>query len=239
VLVAGCGTGRNALELAQTFRGAHVLGIDLSLASLAAAKRHTPPALSGAVEFAQADILALGSIDRSFDLIVVGGVLHHMAEPLAGWRELLKLMRPNGLMLLGLYSAYARREIVAARALIAQRGYRSTPEDIRRCRQDLLNGSEKFNFMTISDFFSLSECRDLLFHVHERQITIPEIKDFLAENDLKFIGFEFSPQGAHVYHHDVFARAGWPAGDLDRWDAYERENPDMFAAMYKFWIQKN
>lgn len=238
VLIAGCGTGRHALEVAQGYRGARVLGVDISLSSLANAKRHVPPALAGVVEFAQADILSLGSLDRTFDLINVGGVLHHMERPLAGWRELIKLMRPNGLMQVGLYSALARRDIIAVREMIAARGYPATAEGIRRCRQDLLNGSENYDFMRLRDFFTTSECRDLLFHVHEIQFTIPEINSFLRENDLNFIGFEFSPPEAHQYHHDAFARAGWSPTDLDRWDAYEREHPTLFAGMYVFWVQK-
>ena len=162
-----------------------------------------------------------------------------MDDPLAGWRELVKVIKPNGLMQVGLYSAYARREVIAARRMIAERGYGSTPDEIRRCRQDLLAGPDKFNFMPSRDFFTISECRDLLFHVHERQLTVPEIKSFLAQNDLNFIGFEFSPPQAHQYHHGLFARAGWSPIDLDRWDAYEREHPDVFAGMYMFWIQKN
>jgi hypothetical protein len=47
------------------------------------------------------------------------------------------------------------------------------------------------------------------------------------------------PGQPHAYHRDVFARNGWSAGDLDRWDEYERANPDMFASMYIFWVQKN
>jgi SAM-dependent methyltransferase len=238
VLVAGCGTGRHALEVAQGYRGAQVLGVDLSLASLSSAKRKRPAALSDAIEFAQADILNIGSLDRRFDLINASGVLHHMGDPLGGWRALIKLMKPNGLMQVGLYSAHARREIVAARKLIAERGYSASPEDIRRCRQELRAMPQPFKFIGLADFFTVSECRDLMFHVHEKQFTIPEIKDFLVENDLKFIGFEFSPQ-PHAYHRDVFARNGWSAGDLDRWDEYERANPDMFASMYIFWVQKN
>jgi hypothetical protein len=161
-----------------------------------------------------------------------------MADPLAGWRELIKLMKPNGLMQVGLYSAHARRGIVAARKMIAERGYPSTPEGIRRCRQDLLNGTEKFDFMTWDDFFSVSACRDLLFHVHEHQFTVPEIKDFLAQSGLNFVGFEFTPQDAHLHYRNLFARNGWSLGDLDRWDAFERENPKLFAAMYMFWVQK-
>ncbi|HTQ83176.1 MAG TPA: methyltransferase domain-containing protein [Pseudolabrys sp.] len=239
ILVAGCGTGRHALELAQSYRGAHVLAVDLSLASLASAKRRTPPALADRVEFAQADIFSLASIGRSFDLINVGGVLHHTSDPLGAWRELIKLMKPNGLMQVGLYSAHARRDIIAARAAIAAQGYRSTPDDIRRCRQDLLSTGKKFDYMRLNDFFSVSECRDLLFHVHEQQVTIPEIKSFIAQNGLQFIGFEFFPQDIHVRYRQLFASAGWSTGDLGRWDAVERENPDLFAAMYIFWVQKN
>ncbi|MDI3471718.1 MAG: hypothetical protein OJF62_003781 [Pseudolabrys sp.] len=238
VLVAGCGTGRHALELAQSFRGAHVLGVDLSLASLAAAQRRVPPHLAGKVEFAQADILAIGAIDRCFDFISAGGVLHHMDDPLAGWRELLKLLKPDGVMQVGLYSLLARKEIIEARAMIAAQGYRPVPDDIRRLRDDLRAKGEKRPFMELDDFFAMSDCRDLLFHVHERQITIPQIKAFLAANGLNFIGFQFSPPEAHEHYRALFARQGWSARDLDCWDRFERSEPQLFAGMYVFWVQK-
>lgn len=238
ILVAGCGTGRIALEVAQSFAGAQVLAVDLSLASLAAAKRKTPTALKDKIEFAQADIMSIGAIGRDFDFIGVGGVLHHMADPLGGWRELIKLMRPDGLMQVGLYSAHARQEINAARKLIAERSYPSTAEGIRQARQDLFAAPKRYNFMTLRDFFTTSEVRDLIFHVHERQFTIPEIKEFIDANELNFIGFEFSNQAIHQHHRTVFARKGWSLTDLARWDAYERDNPDIFANMYVFWVQK-
>ena len=238
VLIAGCGTGRIALDVAQSFAGANVLAVDLSLASLAAAKRKTPAALKDRIEFAQADIMSIGSIGRDFDYIGVGGVLHHMADPLGGWRELIKLMRPNGLMQVGLYSAYARREINEARKLVAERGYPSTLEGIRQARQDMLAAPKHFNFMTLRDFFTTSEVRDLIFHVHEQQFTIPELADFIAAHGLSFIGFEFSNQAVHQHHRAVFAKNGWSLSDLARWDAYERDNPDIFANMYVFWVQK-
>jgi 2-polyprenyl-3-methyl-5-hydroxy-6-metoxy-1,4-benzoquinol methylase len=54
------------------------------------------------IEYGQADILKLGSLGRSFDLIESSGVLHHLADPLAGWRVLLSLLRPGGFMMIGL-----------------------------------------------------------------------------------------------------------------------------------------
>ena len=201
-----------------------------------AAKRKTPATLASSIEYAQADILKLGSINRSFDLIEVSGVLHHLADPLAGWRALLRPLRSGGFMHVGLYSELARHDVVAGRQFIADRGYRPTVEDIRRCRQDLLNSPLK-GVAKAGDFFSTSECRDLLFHVQEHRLTIPEIKSFLAENDLNFIGFEFSPRLMQYYRHlfggDHLMR------DLDRWHALESEKPDTFAGMYQFWVQKN
>lgn len=238
ILIAGCGTGRIALDITQSFAGARTLAIDLSRASLAAAKRKTPASLKNSIEFAQADIMSIGSIGRDFDYINAGGVLHHMGDPLAGWRELIKLMRPDALMQIGLYSAHARQEINAARKLIAERGFPSTVEGIRQARQDLFAGGAKYNFMTLRDFFTTSEVRDLIFHVHEQQFTIPEIADFIAANGLNFIGFEFSNQAVHQHHRAVFQKNGWSLSDLARWDAYERDNPDIFANMYVFWVQK-
>jgi SAM-dependent methyltransferase len=239
ILVAGCGTGRHVLELAQTYRGAKVLAVDLSLSSLAHAKRRTPSRLADKVEFAQADLMVLGSaLGRSFDLINATGVFHHMPDPWAGWREIVELMKPDGVMQVGLYSAHARRDIVTVRQIIAERGYRATADDIRRLRHDLTMSGDDFTFMRLDDYFTVSTCRDLLFHVHEVQTTIPEIKAFLAENGLRFIGFDFGVFKGQEHYRNLFARNGWSLSDLDRWDAFERAQPQIFAGMYIFWVQK-
>ena len=236
VLVAGCGTGRHPIEVAQKYKDARVLAVDLSLTSLCYAKRKTPAPLAEKIRYAQADILKLGSIERTFDLIDAGGVLHHLAEPMAGWRILLGLLRPGGFMRVGLYSELARRGVVAARAFILEQGYRPTAGDIRRCRQDLLN-SPLTDVAKVGDFFSTSECRDLLFHIQESRLTIPDIKSFIVENDLNFIGFEFAPRIMQQYR-DIFGGERFMR-DLDRWHAFETEHPDTFFGMYQFWVQKS
>lgn len=236
VLVAGCGTGYHAIGTAQKYRGARVLAVDLSLSSLCYAKRKTPALLAERLTYAQADILKLASIGHSFDMIDASGVLHHMADPLAGWRIMLGLLKPGGLMHLGFYSELGRRNVVAARAVIAERGYAPTPADIRRCRQELLDTPLR-SLTRFSDFFSTSECRDLLFHVQESRLSIPTIKDFIAGHALRFIGFEFDPATLQRYRA-LFANSGWSMSDLDRWHALETEYPDTFASMYNLWVQK-
>src|SRR6185437_9242656 len=122
------------------------------------------------IEYAQADILELGTIDRTFDSIESVGVLHHLAEPTAGWRVLVSLLRPGGSMRIGLYSDLARRVIVEARAHIAARGYHATANDIRRCRQDILREPDRWKMLIgMKDFYSMSGCRDLLFNVMEHR----------------------------------------------------------------------
>jgi tetratricopeptide (TPR) repeat protein/SAM-dependent methyltransferase len=237
VLIAGCGTGQHAIETAQRFAGANVLAIDLSLGSLAYAQRKTRELNRSNIEYAQADILQLAALGRSFDLIESSGVLHHLADPLAGWRVLLGLLRPSGFMAIGLYSEIARADIVATRAFIAEQGYGPTAEDIRRCRQDLLDAGERFKNVTASgDFFSTSGCRDLLFHVQEHRLAIPQIAEFIAGNQLAFIGFELDPFTLQRY------RAKFPRDatmtDLAHWHAFECEHPATFSGMYQFWVQK-
>ena len=44
-------------------------------------------------------------------MIISTGVLHHMEKPEDGLASLSSVLKPNGIMLLGLYSKYARSEI--------------------------------------------------------------------------------------------------------------------------------
>jgi 2-polyprenyl-3-methyl-5-hydroxy-6-metoxy-1,4-benzoquinol methylase len=234
VLIAGCGTGQEAIEAARQLSGARVRAIDLSAASLAYAKRKTIEAGIDNVDYAQADIVEMESSSNTFDVITSVGVLHHLADPLAGWRALLSRLRPGGFMRIGLYSERARRDVVAARAFIAERGFRSTHDDIRRARQALIDAGSRVPLLR--DFYTTSECRDLLFHVQEHRFTLPAIKRALTALDLRFVGFLLDPRTFRIY------RERFPADrsltDLDGWDAFEAEFPDTFIGMYRFWVQK-
>lgn len=239
ILIAGCGTGQQSIETAQRYPAAQVLAVDLSCSSLCYAKRKTHALGVTSIEYAQADILKLGMLGRSFDFIVCTGVLHHLDDPLAGWRVLLSLLRPGGFMHLAFYSELARRDIVRARAFIVERGYASTAEDIRRCRQDLANFDANAGFGSVlksSDFFSISACRDLLFHVQEHRLTLPGIAAFLRDNGLQFLGFQLDAPVLRAFQRrypDDLAGT-----NLDHWQRFESENPDTFFGMYQFWVQK-
>lgn len=238
ILVAGCGTGQQPLRTARQFPRARILAIDLSRSSLAYAIRKTREWGVSSIEYAQADLLKLGSLDRQFDVIEAGGVLHHLADPWIGWRALLSLLRPGGFMFVGLYSSLAREQLVELRRSISEQGYGTTAEEIRRWRQDFLNANNGVGVADgrPSDLFTISSCRDLLFHVQEHHVTLTEIETFLGENDVTFLGFDVAPgilQSYRVRFPDDRA-----ATNLTQWQAFERENPETFVGMYQFWIRK-
>ncbi|MEA2902857.1 MAG: hypothetical protein QOI12_244 [Alphaproteobacteria bacterium] len=238
LLMAGCGSGYESIENALRFTGARVTAVDLSRTSLGYAARKTRELGIETIDYAQADILKLGSLGRSFDVIESGGVLHHLDDPFAGWRALIAILRPGGFMYVGLYSEIGRQHVVAARALIAERGYGRTVGDIRRFRQELVGeaGNRELGELWKSpDFFSTSGCRDLCFHVQEHRLTIPQIKAFIAESGLAFLGFVVDGPTLHRF------RSRFPGGadtDFDLWHQYETENPSTFSGMYHLWLQK-
>jgi len=237
VLIAGCGTGLTFADMSPELAGARILAIDLSRASLSYAKRMARKLGLDSIDFAQADILQLGSIGREFDFIDATGVLHHLADPWQGWRILLSLLRPGGVMQLGLYSSLGRRNVAAARALIAERGYRPIASDIRRCRQDIVASDEPLlkSLVQSQDFYTTSECRDLLFHVQEVPVTLADVRSFLTTNNLRFGGFHLKPA---VLQKFAGRFPGRGLTDLDCWHVFEADEPATFRGMYQFRVQK-
>ena len=239
ILIAGCGTGQQSIETAQQYRGAQVAAIDISLKSLGYAIRKTRELGLTNINYAQADLLNLQALDRTFDLIEVLGVLHHLSDPLAGWRALLDKLKPGGLMRIALYSELARTSVVAGRTLIAQMGFAATADGIRDCRQVMMAPERAPQFaplLSSPDFFGMSTCRDLLFHVQEHRYTALQLKDMLQSLQLSLIGFDVDPTILGRYLQRFPGDRA--ATNLENWHAFEIDAPETFAGMYQFWVQK-
>ena len=237
ILIAGCGTGQHSIGTAARFKNSKVLAIDLSLSSLSYAKRKTEELGIQNIDYMQADILDLGKLGRQFDIVESAGVLHHMDDPFVGWRVLTDCLKPGGLMAIGLYSELARQHIVEMRQEISKAGIGSSNEEMKSFRAMVMNSDQNHHkrILNFSDFFSLSELKDLLFHVQEHRFTIPQIQDCMSELGLKFCGFEAEKIVTHFKIKNSDADDPY---DLDKWQAYEEANPNTFAGMYQFWCQK-
>ncbi len=239
-LVAGCGTGQQPISIALGRENTNILAVDLSRRSLAYARRMADKLGVSNVRFLQADILALTDLEQRFHVIECAGVLHHMAQPLRGWQILVDLLVPAGVMKIGLYSELARASVVAAREAIRQKGLGPSASDIKAFRKSVLVGGVDpviAELINSEDFYSLSECRDLLFHTHEQRFNLLQIQQALEDLSLTFIGFEFPAPQAKQRYRERFPKDP-DLSDLEAWHRFEQLNPQMFAGMYLFWCQK-
>ena len=237
ILIAGCGTGQQVAHTAQQYKNSDVLAVDLSLASLSYAKRKITEIGLKNVTLAQADILQLETLNQQFDIVESTGVLHHLENPMQGWHVLRRLVKPQGYMCIALYSTRARIAVKQARTMIAEKGFANTPEGIRACRQQIITqkstvaGAHPLHFFR--DFYSLSMCRDLLFHVQEHTFTVAEIASALEELNLEFIAFMF-PENikTKALYCEMFPE-DTTLQNLENWEVFEQEHPSAFACMYQ------
>jgi SAM-dependent methyltransferase/tetratricopeptide (TPR) repeat protein len=240
VLIAGCGTGQQALQAASAY-GPHarLLATDLSRTSLGFARVIADRHGITNVQFLQGDILDCGLLGRQFDVIECVGVLHHMADWRAGWRALLGQLKPGGLIHVGLYSAVSRRGLRALRDEPGYPGPGCTDDAARAWRRDLLlrdDAAPGGDLKVSRDFYNLSAFRDLVLHESEAHVTAEEIELFLTDNALMFRGFTLPGQ---VMGDFLAATPGAKApGTLSEWAAFERVHPRTFDGMYRFWVER-
>jgi len=145
----GCGNGGYLAELARRGHAGPVLGIDLSVGMLDAARRRAPAAV-----LAAGDAAALPLRDAASDLTLAMHMLHHLPQPRAAIRELRRITRPGGQVLVVLNGEDHLRElrdlITAALAGVTGR----QPPRLQRLRLDegqALLASE-FGSVTRHDF---------------------------------------------------------------------------------------
>lgn len=116
VLEVGCGTGQLTNFLASS--GRSVLGIDLSASALALAEAFRSSQQIGSARFAQMDLFHPAIAERSFDVVIANGVLHHTADTEAAYLAVARLVAPSGFLIVGLYHRHGRRATSVRRALV-------------------------------------------------------------------------------------------------------------------------
>ncbi len=241
ILIAGTGTGQEAIELAFGFPDAEITGVDLSRTSLAYGIMRARQLGITNLTFYQADINELGTIGQTFDYIASSGVLHHMKDPEAGWEVLHGLLKPGGLMRIALYSRMARVSVKQAWKVIAEKNIGNDTPSIRTFRRNLTDYLEpKYRtfFYKSYDYYSLPMCRDLIFHVQEHQFDLLQIKDILQRLNLKFLAFNHDDATMNMYRL-LYGTQDEGMTNLELWHKFEEAHPNTFAAMYAFWCEKS
>ncbi len=238
ILIAGCGTGQQALTY-SSYKDSKIHAVDLSRESLAYAIRKAKEKNIKNINFYHLDLLDLDLLNKKFDIIISTGCLHHMEKPEDGLESLVNVLKPKGLIYLGLYSKRARSEIEWTRKYVQKREIDVTEVNMRVFREKILNSKNK-KFQSIKgllDFFSLSNFRDLLFNYTEHTYDFIKIKKLLESKKLNFIEFNNMNPIIRKLFRNHFPNAN-DESLLESWDKFEKIYPKTFLGMYKFWVKK-
>jgi SAM-dependent methyltransferase len=209
ILEIGCGTGQMSLYLARA--GRQVIGADLTRASLqlgaAAAMRF---GVQG-VQFVETDLHRPGLRAGAFDVVYCSGVLHHTPDPRRAFAHLLPLVRPGGMLVIGLYNAFARIPLRLRRVVAKLSGYRWIPFDpVLRDRKSEPARREAW-------------LRDQYRHPEEHRHTVAELRRWFGENQIAFVrtypslligeesGELFAPDTDYWPFEAVLSQIGWMA----------------------------
>lgn len=111
ILDAGCGNGNHTLRLARLGFSCHAVDISESVLHQARERIHTT-GLSRKVSFSKEDIMALSFPDESFDNIVCLGVLMHIPQIEIAIKELSRVLKRKGILVIGENNKYALESIM-------------------------------------------------------------------------------------------------------------------------------
>lgn len=237
LLIAGCGTGREAALWALRFPDARITAIDLSEASLAYARSRCRALGLDRIHFHRLDLQNVAELGKAFDFISCAGVLHHLPDPEAGWEALAAVLRPGGAMRVMAYSKIARLKVRAAQRHLADLRGRPVDSDLlREARRRLIERAPDL-LASSRDFYTLAGVHDLLLHRHEDPFDVPRLVRALDRVGLELLAF-----GLPTPFHRARYRREHPNDpafrDVEAWAALEKREPFLFQGMYDLHCRK-
>jgi len=172
VVDVGCGTAQMALYLARADR--RVIAADLSLPALRLGQSAARRLGLASVQFVETDLSCAGLRPASFDVVFSSGVLHHTPNPAASFGSIARLTRPGGLVIVGVYNAFARVPLRVRRAIARLSRFRIVLDSILR---DRLDEPER----------RTAWLRDQYQHPEEHCHTVAEVKRWFERNGVTYL----------------------------------------------------
>ena len=173
ILDLGCGTGLLASLLSTKKR--KVVGVDFSQTSIKYAKRLKKKLSLKNVVFMKGNISNLDLPKESFDYTFCLGVLHHIANPYAGFKVQCDLTKKGGFVILGLYNTYGRLFSRTRKFLFKMLRGRGRKIDYIMRKRDVMEVRKKIWF------------EDQYKHPYETTHTIDEVLGWFKKNNIEFI----------------------------------------------------
>lgn len=173
VLELGCGTGQMGLFLATGDR--LVIGADLTRASLQLAADAARRFGIERIRFVETELHSPGLRAGAFDVVYCSGVLHHTPDPKASFRAIAPLVRPGGIIVVGVYNTYARIPHRLRRAVARLTKFRWIPLD--PVLRDRAAAPDR----------RLAWMRDQYLHPEEHRHTLAEVQRWMAASGVAFV----------------------------------------------------
>lgn len=193
VLCAGCGSSQAPL-IALNNPDCSVVGIDLSETSLMHSTRLRDRHDLRNLELRRMSLLDVGQLNRTFDLILCTGVLHHLPNPDAGLKALADVLEPSGSMGIMLYGKAARAGVYQVQDILRRLGAGPDAAGLGMARE-LLKFVPAHHYLFESngklpiDLAQDAGIVDMLLHPQDRAYSVPEIMEFVAGAGLIFFGW--------------------------------------------------
>jgi SAM-dependent methyltransferase len=203
ILIAGCGTNQAAV-FAYTNPNAHVVAVDVSQPSLDHQRHLKSKYGLWNLDLRLLPIEELPTLGLDFDLVVSTGVLHHMADPLAGMKSLAACLRPDGVVGLMLYAKYGRLGVEVMEALFRDLGLRQDPASLRVVKEVLsllpFDHPVRGYLRLESNPWHEAVLVDTFLHGRARNYSVDDCLELVTSAGLTFQSWLLN---APYYHHDL------------------------------------
>lgn len=231
ILIAGCGTFQAAL-FAFMNRTAKVVAIDVSRSALKHQQYLKDKHGLDNLELHLLPIEEVSTLSRDFDLIVSTGVLHHMADPLAGLKALGGCLRTDGALGVMLYAKYGRIGVDMLESAFRDLELTQDDASVQMVKEAIAvlpaDHPVRPYLAGARDLVSDGALVDTFLHSRQRSYTVEECLDLVSSAGLSFQGWL---RNTPYYPHDFVAPASRFQAMLDQlpdvklWSVMERLQP--------------
>ncbi len=194
ILEVGCGTGQFSIYFAIGTNN-NVVGLDPTVYSLDLAASFAEKNEINNVEFINADIFDDVLKDQFFDFLWCSGVLHHTKDPYGAFKIMIKSLKKEGYVLIGLYNKIGR-----IRTLVRKYIYKIFGLKILSLFDPTLKN------LKISEEEKKSWVRDQYLHPIESLHTLDEVIKWFDENNIEFINSIPSSDFDDEYSSNLFEK---------------------------------
>ena len=193
VLEVGCGTGQLSIYFSIGTNN-NIVGLDPTIESLKLAKNFSDKNNITNIKFVNADIFDDVLSDNYFDLIWCNGVLHHTKDPYGAFEILVKSLKKEGYVLIGLYNKIGRVRTIFRRYIFKFFGRKILDKIDPTLRNLKFDENEKNAWI-----------RDQYSHPIESLHSIDEVLNWFDKNNITFISSIPSTDFDYNYN-DIFKK---------------------------------